>query len=74
MIGLDWTNPAAVAAWATSLRATVDDALAAGLDATDAPGRRMLGRRAAREQLLNAKRSIDADFTFAGLDGPKAGA
>lgn len=71
---LDWSDPAAVQRWATSLRATIEDALAAGLDATDAPARRMLGRKAAREQLVDAKRSIGEAFTFAGLDGPKAGA
>ncbi len=68
VIALDWGDPGAVRAWAERLRIYIDDAVHAGLDATDAPADRMLGRKAAREQLEEAEMGIGECFAFAGLD------
>ena len=51
--------------WRSALRAHVDDAIAAGLDATAPPGERDLGRRMARLHIVEARRAIDALFATA---------
>jgi hypothetical protein len=52
-------DPAMVRVWLGELRVQVADALAAGEDATRCPGRRRLGRRAARRTLQEASRAVD---------------
>jgi len=56
---LDLTDKAAVRAWLAELRTQIEDAVAAGEDATRPPGRRALGRPTARRAILEAKRSIE---------------
>ena len=46
---LDFGDPEAVRAWLARLRAQIEDAVTVGEDATRPPGRRRLGRAAARE-------------------------
>lgn len=52
---LDLADRGAVSAWLVTLRTQVDDALAAGEDATRPLGERDLGRRVARRILLDAR-------------------
>ena len=47
------------------LRVQLDDILAAALDATAPPGRRTLGRREARRQIVEAARKCEAIFALA---------
>jgi hypothetical protein len=69
---IDWSNRDEVRAWLADLRAQVDDAVAAGEDATRPPGRRELGRRAARRAILQAGRALEQILTVAerGVDAP----
>src|SRR5215468_4264037 len=55
---LDLTDSSAVRAWLTDLHKNIKDAIAAGDDATRPPGERDLGRRTAREHILEAHRSL----------------
>jgi hypothetical protein len=55
---LNVTDPAALRAWLAELRIQVDDAVAAGEDATRPPGQRDLGRAMARRKLLAARGAI----------------
>jgi hypothetical protein len=54
--------------WLSALRAHIDDGMAAGLDATAPPGERDLGRRMARQHIVEARRAIDALFAL--VEGP----
>ena len=65
--GLDWNDAAAVSAWARDVYVQVLDALAAGEDATRPPGRRELGRRAARRIVTEARRKLTDSFRYAGM-------
>ena len=73
---LDWNDTDAVKAWAVHLGEHVADAVDAGLDATAPLAERMLGRKAAREEIASAKKSIRQAFEFSGLldDDDEAGA
>lgn len=66
---VDLSDPEMVRRWAADLREQVDDAVAAGLDATAAPGRRRLGRALAREQIAAAAGSIERLFAAVGIAG-----
>jgi hypothetical protein len=55
---IDLADPAAVRTWLTQLRIQVDDALAAGEDATRPLNRRILGRPMARRTLMEARHAI----------------
>src|SRR5690349_15313885 len=71
---IDLSDPDAVKRWAGVLREQIDDAIEAGLDATDPPGRRSLGRYAARVIIVEAAESIESLFAAAGLsDGTPPG-
>jgi hypothetical protein len=65
---LDWGDPAAVAAWLRDVHTQARDAVAAGDDATRPPGRRELGRRAARRIIREASRKLADLFLVTGLD------
>lgn len=67
---LDRTDPRAVASWLADLRVQVDDIVAAALDATAPPARRMLGRGEARRQIEAAARKCRALFALAGGGAP----
>ncbi|MFT3773455.1 MAG: hypothetical protein QM820_49395 [Minicystis sp.] len=54
-------------AWARDVHTQARDAAAAGEDATRAPGRRELGRRAARRIIGEASRKLGELFSFAGI-------
>ncbi len=69
---LDWSDPDAVRAWARDILTQARDAIGAGEDATRPPGRRELGRRAARRIIAEADRAIGALGGFAGLTSEKA--
>lgn len=56
---LDLTDPAATRAWLADLRTQIDDAVAAGEDATRPPGRRLLGRPMARSAIVEARHALD---------------
>jgi hypothetical protein len=58
------------AAALADLRAQLDDIVAAALDATEPPGRRTLGRREARRQIVEAARKCEAIFALAGKRSP----
>jgi hypothetical protein len=64
---VDLSDGEMVRRWAVELREQVDDAIAAGLDATAPPGRRRLGRALAREQIAGAAGSIGRLFAAVGL-------
>lgn len=64
---VDLSDGAMVRRWAVELREQVDDAIAAGLDATAPPGRRRLGRALAREQIAGAAGSIERLFAAVGV-------
>ena len=67
---VDLSDPEMVRRWAADLREQVDDAVAAGLDATAAPGQRRLGRALAREQIAAAAAgSIERLFAAVGVAG-----
>lgn len=51
-------DAAEASAWLAQLREQIDDAVAAGDDATRPPGQRDLGRRSARRAILEAGRSL----------------
>jgi hypothetical protein len=55
---LDLADPEDVRRWLDKLDGDVRDAIAAGEDATRPPGQRDLGRRTAREQILESGRSL----------------
>ena len=55
---LDLSDPAAVRAWLAHLREQIEDAVAAGEDATRPPGKRELGRRSARRMIVQARRAL----------------
>ncbi len=59
-------DPAARAQWLTALREETADAIAAGLDATARPSRRVIGRHEARRQIEDAARAIGTLFAAAG--------
>jgi len=61
--------PALSPSWLADLRVQCDDIIAAGLDATDRPSRRVLGRREARRQIKEAGRAIGALLDAAGQKG-----
>lgn len=65
---LDWSDPAAVDAWARDVYTQARDGLAAGEDATRPPGLRDLGRHAARGIIEEAARKLDGLYRFADLD------
>ena len=69
---VDLSDPEMVRRWAADLREQVDDVVAAGLDATAAPGRRRLGRALAREQIAEAAGSIERLFAAVGVSGGEA--
>ncbi len=56
---LSFRDPDAVRAWLTHLRAQIEDVVAAGDDATRAPGERRLGRAAAREAIEVGRRALE---------------
>ena len=66
---IDLSDGEMVRRWAVDLREQVDDAVAVGLDATAAPGRRRLGRALAREQIAAAAGSIERLFAAVGVSG-----
>ena len=72
---IDLSNPEAAKRWAAVLREQIDDAVTAGLDATEPPGRRLLGRFSARENIVIAAECIESLFAAAGLsaDGTPPG-
>ena len=72
---LDLGDPAAVRAWLTDLRAQVDDAMAAGEDATRPLSRRALGRPMARRSLLEARHALQQLLEMAerGATNPASG-
>ena len=71
---IDLSDPEAAKRWAGALREQIDDAIGAGLDTTDPPGRRLLGRYAARVMIVEAAESIESLFAAAGLsDGTPPG-
>ena len=55
---LDWGDPQAVRHWLEDLLTHTEDAIAAGLDATDRLSRRVLSRAEARRQILEAHQGI----------------
>jgi hypothetical protein len=55
---LDLADPEEVRRWLDKLESDIWDAIAAGDDATRPPGERDLGRRMAREHILEARRSL----------------
>lgn len=65
---LDWTDRAAVEAWARTLCMHVYNALHAGEDATRPPGKREFGRRAARRAIRQAEKSVAWSLACAGID------
>ena len=72
---VDLSNPEVAKHWAALLREQLDDAIGAGLDATDPPGRRLLGRYSARLLIVEAAECIESLFAAAGLstDGTPPG-
>ncbi len=64
---VDLSDPEMVRRWAAELREQVDDVIAAGLDATAAPGKRRLGRALAREQIAAAAGSVERLFAAVGV-------
>lgn len=67
---LDWRDESAVRAWARDVFTQVRDAIGAGEDATRSPGRRELGRRAARRIIRQVDRKLADAFRFAGVSEP----
>ena len=65
---LDWGDPAAVGAWLRDVHTQARDAIDAGKDATRSPGRRELGRRAARRIIDEASRKLSDLFRSTGVD------
>jgi hypothetical protein len=65
---LDWTDHAAVEAWARDLCTQMRDALSAGEDATRPPRKRELGQRAARRLIRQAEKNLAGALAFAGID------
>ena len=55
---LDFTDAKAVEQWLNALDCTAKDAIAAGDDATKAPGRRLLGRATARMHVEEARHKL----------------
>jgi hypothetical protein len=71
---IDLSDPEAAKRWAGVLREQIDDAIGAGLDATDPPGRRLLGRYSARVIVVEAAECIESLCAGAGLsDGTPPG-
>lgn len=66
---LDWNDAPAARAWARDVYVQVRDALGAGEDATRPPGRRELGRRAARRILREVERKLATAFQYAEIEG-----
>jgi hypothetical protein len=66
----DDAGPHLSAAALDDLRVQLDDILAAALDATAPPGRRTLGRREARRQIVEAARKCEAIFALARRRSP----
>jgi hypothetical protein len=66
---VDLADPAARAQWLDALQVQIDDAIAAALDATDRPSRRVLGRYEARRQIKAAARAIGTLLAAAGVTG-----
>jgi len=64
---LDWGDAAAVNAWARDVYTQARDAIDAGEDATRPPGKRELGRAAARRILREALDKLDSAFRYAGI-------
>lgn len=62
---LRWEDPNRVRTWLKTLREQIDNALAAGEDATRQPRRRVLSRAEARRKLRAASTSIDDLFEVA---------
>jgi hypothetical protein len=69
---VDLADPAARAQWLDALHEAIRDGIDTGLDATDAPGRRMVGRKGAREIIEGAGRSVDELFAAVGYVRKKA--
>ena len=67
-IPLDWGDPAAVGSWLRDVHTQARDAIDAGKDATRSPGRRELGRRAARRIIHEASRKLSDLFRSTGHD------
>lgn len=65
---LDWTDPAAVKAWALGVWMNADEAVAAGLDATVRKRRRVLSRAEARRKVREAQGAIKKAYTYAGIE------
>jgi hypothetical protein len=65
-----WNDPERVDAWLKALREQIDNALAAGEDATRRLRRRVLSRAEARRKLRDANKSLDDLLAMAerGLD------
>ena len=55
---VDLADPEEARRWLDKLESDIYDAIAAGDDATRPPGQRDLGRRMAREHILEAHRSL----------------
>ena len=55
---VDLADPAVRAAWLAGVRTHVEDLAAAALDATEPPGRRELGRAAARRLVDDATSAL----------------
>jgi hypothetical protein len=72
---LDLSDPAQVRRWLGELLVQLDDALGAGDDATRPPGRRMLGRAAARGKIMQSRRALREliDAAERGIDPPASG-
>jgi hypothetical protein len=66
--------PLSPPSWLADLRVQCDDLIAAGLDATDRPSRRVLGRFEARRQIEAAARAIGALLAAAGVADSGGGA
>ncbi|MFT3771166.1 MAG: hypothetical protein QM820_37605 [Minicystis sp.] len=69
---LDLDDRALVRAWLFTLRTKVEDAVAAGEDATRPLGRRELGRQTARSAILEAGHAIDGMLAAAERGAKKA--
>lgn len=64
---LDWTDVNAVKVWARGVCITARDAIGAGEDATRPPGKRELGRAAARRIIEDTGSQLDHAMQHAGI-------
>lgn len=70
---LDFTDPAAVAAWGADLATQLADLVAAAEDATRPLGERELGRRAARRAITESADKLRGALAYAGFTAESGG-